>query len=131
MTKINLEDFVNFYIEAVFDVVQESSLNSVQESYLSDLDFFYEHVFNRVSQITGFSKEKIISLHHPFHWSLFLKDSSPLKLVAKKDRSERGYEINVRNAGQEVLPMEKSALVSEILREYGILLQQKIECLLP
>ncbi len=46
--------------------------------------FFYEHVFKRVSEKTGFSIEQIISLHHPFHWNLFSKYNSPLKLVAKK-----------------------------------------------
>ena len=88
--------------------------------------FFYEHVFKRVSEKTGFSIEQIISLHHPFHWNLFLEDSSPLKLAAKKNRSERGYAINVRNAGQETTPLEKSALVSQILKEYSGLLKQRM-----
>ena len=119
MGKINLEDFANSYIEAV--------LNLVQENHLSDLDIFYEHVFKRVSEKTGFSIEQIIFLHHPFHWNLFLEDSSPLKLAAKKNRGERGYAINVRNAGQETTPLEKSALVSRILKEYGELLKQRMD----
>ncbi len=119
MDKINLEDFANFYIEAV--------LNLVQGNYLSDLDVFYENVFKRVSEKTCFSTAQIIFLHHPFHWNLFLKDDSPLELSAKKNRGERGYAINVRNAGQETTPLEKSALVSRILKEYGELLKQRMD----
>lgn len=115
MGNLSLEDFVDYYVEAV--------LEAVQKSYVS-LDVFYEYIFGRVSERTGFSREEITSLHHAFHWSLFLGKDSPLELVTPKKNGGGDYEINVR---QENSPLDKPKLASSVLGEYRTLLQQRLD----
>ncbi len=117
MNKLSLEDFVDYYVEAALEAIQNNSTN---------LDAFDEYILTRVFERTGFSREEIKSLHHPFHWNLFLEKTSPLELVTSK-KGGNNYEIRVR---QENSSLDKSKLVSSILEEYGILLQQKLDKIL-
>ena len=114
MSKFSLEDFVDYYVEAV--------LEAVQNNY-AGLDAFYEYIFGKVSERTGFSKEEIKSLHHPFHWNLFLEKTSPLELVTPK-KNGNNYEILIR---KENSPLDKSKLASNVLGEYRTLLQQRLD----
>ena len=116
MDNLSLEDFVDFYIEAV--------LEAVKGNYLSDLNAFYEHIFTRVSKRTDLSKEEIKSLHHPFHWELFLRENSPLELISLGKMESSYYEIRVRSKNS---PLEKTELATGILKKYGVLLQQKLD----
>jgi len=115
MSNLSLEDFVDFYIEAVSE--------AVQKNYLSDLDIFYEYIFTRVSERTGLSMEEIKSLHHPFHWDLFLDKTSPLELVNLRKRGSN-YQIYVRPKNS---PLEKTELTAGILKKYRTLLQQRLD----
>ena len=114
MSKLSLENFVDCYIEAVLEALEKNPLN---------LNIFYEHIYGRVSEKTGHSRDEIKSVHHPFHWNLFLKKESPLELVTS-GRGGNGYEIHVRQENS--LP-KKPELVSSVLKEYGTLLQKKLE----
>lgn len=133
MSNLSLEDFVDFYIEAVSE--------AVQGNYLSDLDLFYKYIFKRVSEKTDFSIEEIKSLHHPFHWGLFLGKNSPLELIPpRKMESPEGkelrqdfpwfainYRICVRSKNSS---LEKTELAEGILKEYRTLLQQRLDKIL-
>ena len=114
MNKVNLENLVDCYVEAI--------LEAIQKNYTS-LDFFYEYVFSRVSEKTGFSKEEIKSIHHPFHWNLFLRETSVLQLVLSKENGNN-YDVHVR---PENIPLDKSKLASSVLGEYRTLLQGKLD----
>jgi len=116
MSNLSLGDFVDFYIEAVSEAVQEHPL--------SDLETFYKHIFKRVSERTDLSREEINSLHHPFHWELFLKENSPLELFFLPTKTENNYKICIRQKG---LPLEKAELVKGILKKYRTFLQQGLE----
>lgn len=118
MIKLSLEDFVGSYLEAVSEAVQGNCL--------SDLNTFYDNIFKIVSDRTGLSVEEIGSLHHPFHWELFLKKNSPLELISPT-KTERTYRICVR---QKNSPLEKKELAKGILKEYRTLLQQRLDKLL-
>ena len=118
MGNLSLEEFADFYIEAVSEAVQENCL--------SNLDVFYEHVFTRVSERTGFSVEEVKSIHHPFHWCLFLKENPPLELFAL-GKMESGYGISIR---QKNFLMEKEELATRILKKYRPFLQQKLDNIL-
>ncbi len=118
MGNLTLEDFVDFYIEAVSEAVQKNNLY--------DLDAFYEYVFTMVSKRTGFSVEEVKSLHHPFHWYLFLEVTSPLELV-NTGNIESNCRIRFR---QENSPLEKIELSSGVLEKYRISLQQRLDNIL-
>ena len=114
MSRVNLEDLVDCYVEAI--------LEAIQNNY-TRLDVFYKHIFARVSEKTGFSEEEIKSIHHPFHWNLFLKKTSVLELITSK---ENGNNYNVY-VNPENLPLNKSKLSSSVLGEYRELLQEKLD----
>ena len=114
MSNLSLEEFVNFYIETVSEAVQENCL--------SNLNAFYELVFAKASEKTGFSIEEIIYLHNPFHWELFLMDYSPLELVSLIG-AKSGYEIR---STQKNSPLEKEKIAKCILEKHGTYLQQRI-----
>lgn len=133
MNNLSLEDFVGFYIEAVSE--------AVQGNHLPDLDSFYKHIFKRVYEKTGLSVEEIKSLHHPFHWGLFLGKNSPLELIPpRKMESPEGkelrqdfpwfainYRICVRSKNSS---LEKTELAKDILKKYRTLLQQRLDKIL-
>ena len=118
MIKLGLEDFVDSYIEAVSE--------AVQEKHLSDTNTFYEYVFKRVSEKTGLSREEINSFHHPFHWELFLKKSSPLELFGPV---ETGGNYGIRSRSKNI-PLEKTELAKGILTKHRTLLQQNLDKIL-
>lgn len=115
MGSMSLEDFVSIYIDAVSE--------TIQESHFSDIDIFYEQVYTRVSGKTGLSREEIVSLHHPFHWILFLEKDSPLEFfnTGKKENS-CGIRILEKN-----YPIRKTELVTGILQKYRTWLQQRLD----
>ena len=115
MSNLSLEDLVDNYIETVLEAVQVKNL--------FDLDAFYEYVFTKVSERTGFSAEEVKSLHHPFHWILFQGKNPPLELVPPR---KMGNDYGIR-VGQKDSPLEKSKLVADILNKYGVYLQKRLD----
>jgi hypothetical protein len=75
----NLNHFANTYVRTSFEIVgPDTCIN---------LERFYEALFQKVSEKTKCSLEDIRCLHHAFHWSLFLREYSPLLMVSSGNAS--------------------------------------------
>ena len=115
MGDLNPELFADIYVSAALEAV------GVRDS--PTLDCFYSYVFREVSERTGFSGEGIKYVHHAFHWVLFLKNYSPFEIVHSQGINGLS---RVRLKSD---PLEKSELVSRLLGEHRIWLEERMKIL--
>ena len=113
MRVLSLDDFVDIYLSSV--------LKSIPKDGLRSLDDFYNSVFQDVSKRTGFSTEQIKYLHHAFHWSLFLRNESPLK-IGYLEKNDGDYKIGLRNGS-----IRKDEQVSRVLAENNVWLESRLK----
>ncbi len=107
--------------ESFTDIYFGVALESVRVNVLPTLDDFYEDIYGKVSKRTGIPREGIKYLHHAFHWVLFLRDYSPLETTSPR-------EVNgLTRVRLKSNPLEKSELVSRLLGEHGIWLEERMK----
>lgn len=108
---VTLEGFVRSYIK-----------NAITEFYSErkpvSLNNWEKGLRKRVSLDTGLSEEQIGTLHHPFHWVFFSKDSkeiSPFEIEGGKGRDSNLYVYLKEKPVSEKL----DSLAKYIYLEYG------------
>ena len=116
MEKMNREDFAGHYVDAV--------LGAIKENHTSGLSDFYDYVFEAASKKTGFTREQLTLVHHPFHWALFTWGSKPPLIMGHSKVRGIDYYIGPRNKN---FPLKKEKLVTLILKEHGGIIQEKLD----
>jgi hypothetical protein len=116
MENLNPQSFADVYISAALEAV------SVKDSLT--LDDFYKYIYGKVSERTGLPEKDIIYVHHAFHWVLFLRDYSPLKIIDSKEKN------GLTRVGLKSDPLEKSELVEMLLYEQGKWLEERMKKIL-
>lgn len=69
------ERFMEVYISEALKLLPSDSRSEV------DLEGYNSEVRERVSKVTGLSDERVLGLHHAFHWMLFNDEGHPYALV--------------------------------------------------
>jgi len=111
MQDIDLESLSRNYIDIAMEAAKENlSLND-----------FYSVIFRRLTEMTGLSSNDILSIHHPYHWILFLEPGHPLKIVDPRT-IDHGPRVRI----EENVKIENSELVSKLLDRYGTTLKERI-----
>ncbi len=112
MGGLNPESFAEIYIHTALEAVGVKDPPTV--------DCFYSYIFGKVSERTGLSEGGIRYVHHAFHWVLFLKNYSPLEITHSQG-------INgLSRVRLKSNPLEKSELVSRLLGEHRIWLEERM-----
>ena len=113
----SLEEFVGAYVSCAFEIFKPRYEN-VKE-VLIPLECFERVIRERVSSEFGFGENKVIYLHHAFHWAFFCDKRKEFNLVQKFNPGKRSLyaELNDNTPG---------SLVEHIISKYGDYLSERV-----
>ncbi len=114
MNKSNLGYFVNLYVDTALKIAKKPILSERFDSHIR------ENLFKKLK----ISIQDICLLHHPFHWAFFLdKKNSPFEYSVDKEGK------GIITLKKEISSKTKQKMAEYILKEYGSLLEGKLEAL--
>ena len=107
----SLEDFAYIYVSEALRIAERNP----------HLEKFYEQLYEGVSNKIGLTKEAILKIHHPFHWTFFDNKDSILEYI---QTNTDGNRIRLKRT---YFLADIQTIADKVLKDYSKCLREKIK----
>ena len=107
----SLENFAYIYVSEALRLTRNAPT----------ADRFYNSLFDTLSERSGLSKEAILKIHHPFHWTFFDNKDSILEYI---QTNTDGNRIRLKRT---YFLADIQTIADKVLKDYGKCLREKIK----